>query len=256
MPPKIKPDDIVDALLDSRVVEALAKALSPFIKKSIDEALDERLAALAKSVQEVKQANDRLQAQVGELRKANADLRQHVDSQSTRVDALEAYSRLDNLIIKGLPDRSYAERGTHAAADADSAALADSQMSVEATVITFCKETLNVDVTTQDISTAHRLKAGPRDLVRPVIVRFTNRRTRDAVFRAKKVLKSHSKQIYISEHLTKTSSELFFEARKLAREKKIHSTWTQNGQVHVKASSDPAVKPILIKCRADLPRNG
>jgi len=29
MPPKVKPDDFVDALLDSRVVDALAKALSP-----------------------------------------------------------------------------------------------------------------------------------------------------------------------------------------------------------------------------------
>jgi hypothetical protein len=33
MPPKVKPDDLVEALLDGRVVDALAKALEPHIKK-------------------------------------------------------------------------------------------------------------------------------------------------------------------------------------------------------------------------------
>jgi len=39
MPPKVKPDDFVDALLDSCVVDALAKALSPLINKTIQDAI-------------------------------------------------------------------------------------------------------------------------------------------------------------------------------------------------------------------------
>ena len=134
---KIKTDDIVEALLDARVVEALAKALSPFIKKSIDEGLESRLATLQNSVQDVKQANEKLQSLVNGLAKANTALQQQVAAQAARVNALETYSRIDNLIFKGLPDKSYAEKGVSAAADADASLLADSHASVETTVITF-----------------------------------------------------------------------------------------------------------------------
>jgi len=54
MPPKIKPDDFVDVLLDTRVIEALAKALSPFIRLSIDEAVNKRFADQTSSASELK----------------------------------------------------------------------------------------------------------------------------------------------------------------------------------------------------------
>ena len=168
------------------------------------------------------------------------------------MDALESCTRLDNLIFKGLPEQSFAERGTPAATDTDSAAIADSHLAVEQTVIAFCRDSLHIDVDKRDISTAHRLKAGPKDSIRPVIVRFTNRRIRDAVFRAKKQLKTLPKPVYISEHLTKLSADIFYESRKLVRNKKLHSTWSQNGQIYIKVTSDPASRPKLIKSRAEL----
>ena len=42
----------------------------------------------------------------------------------------------------------------------------------------------------RDISIAHRLKASANDKCRPIIVRFTNRRARESVLRAKKSLKT------------------------------------------------------------------
>jgi len=58
MPPKahktVNPDDLVEALLDSRVIEALAKALSPFIALSIDEALNKKIAGLVTFIGELK----------------------------------------------------------------------------------------------------------------------------------------------------------------------------------------------------------
>ena len=105
-------------------------------------------------------------------------------------------------------------------------------------------------------STAHRMKAGPKDAIRPIIVRFSSRRIRDTVYRAKKQLKQQSRSIYISEHLTKPSADLFFESRKLVRAKKIFSTWSQNGLIYIKVSSDVASKPKLIKCRTDLSTYG
>jgi hypothetical protein len=103
-----------------------------------------------------------------------------------------------------------------------------------------------------DISTAHRLKAGPKDKTRPIIVRFSNRDVRNKVYSAKKLLKGSTSGVFISEHLTKPDSELFFEARKLLREKKIFAAWIQNGLVHVRFSPDPGTRATIIRCRADL----
>jgi hypothetical protein len=56
MPPKPKPttDELVEALLDTKVVEALAKALSPFITLSIDEVLGKRLEGMATTIRDMK----------------------------------------------------------------------------------------------------------------------------------------------------------------------------------------------------------
>jgi hypothetical protein len=189
---------------------------------------------------------------VSELKKENVDMRIQLTTQGGRLESMEAYSRLDNLIIKGLPETSYAEHATHGSASADESLHVESHSAVESTVISFCRDSLHIDISPSDISTAHRIRAGGKDKVRPVIIRFTNRRIRDAVYRAKKLLKTATKPIFISEHLTKMSSELFYESRKLLREKKIHSTWTHNGQVFVKVSANSTAKPLLIKCQADI----
>lgn len=259
MPPKtskINIEDLSEAILDSKIVESLAKALSPLITLSIEECLSTRLSALASQLDDIKRSHSALAVHADELTKENVSLRKQLKDHASRLDDLEAHSRADSLIIKGLPEQSYAESATMSSSslsDAPNSASANptSYLAVESTVISFCKDTLKVDVSTSDISSAHRLRVGPHDKVRPIIVRFANRRKKDEVYRAKKTLKNHS-NIYISEQLTKSASSLFFEARKLLREKKIHSTWTQNGVVYVKFTANMSIKPTIVKCLADL----
>jgi hypothetical protein len=117
------------------------------------------------------------------LKKENATLRQLVTTHTDQINALETYSRLDNLIIKGLPEGSYAERASPATSGAGEI-IVESQSSVEKSVISFCKDELGVSINSSDISTAHRLKAGRGDTVRPIIVRFANRKARDSIYRA------------------------------------------------------------------------
>jgi hypothetical protein len=100
------------------------------------------------------------------------------------------------------------------------------------------------------MSIAHRLKPGPRKTTRPIIVRFANWKMRDMVLRSKNQLNEGSQRVFISEHLTKSASQLFFEARKMLKEKKIAGTWTRNGHVMIKWSTDSA--PKLVKCNSDL----
>ena len=133
----------------------------------------------------------------------------------------------------------------------------ESYASVEASVLKLCNETLSVPVDPREISVAHRLKAGKNDKYRPVIVRFTNRRVRDEVLRAKKKLivprnnmttdSARAEKVFISEHLTRNVSILFFEARKLVKEKKIASAWTHKGLVNIKHTTDAQEKPTVIR---------
>jgi hypothetical protein len=249
---KPSPEDFIEALLDSRVVDALAKALSPFIALSIDEALGKKLDGLTSAVRDLKQDNIRLAKQCETLAAENVNLNKLVSVQSQRIDDLECYSRSENLIIRGLPEGSAAERASNAPSLDDNSTLLDGPQSVEDTVREFCKDALGIDVSQQDISVAHRLKKGPKDAVRPIIVRFARRQIRNRVFGAKKQLKNYGGRVFISEHLTKTASDLFFQARKLLKDKRIYATWTQNGQVHVKHSADQNSRSKVIKCIADL----
>jgi len=171
---------------------------------------------------------------------------------SERLSTLEAYSRSDNLIIRGLPERSSAEIASPSSNQLGGAILQESHQSVEEAVKNLCHDFLGIDLQPGDISIAHRMRAGPKDKCRPVIVRFTSRRTRNLIYASKKNLKvsdRSSERIFISEHLTKEASDLFFEARAQLKAKKIFAAWTQNGQVLVRFTSDPNSRVAVIKSK-------
>jgi hypothetical protein len=250
MPPKPRPlkEEIAEALQDPLVAESLAKVLGPFLSLSIDEAVGKRLDQLANTLREVKAENSRISRKLDETAAENDQLKKTLIEQTMRIDDLECYSRSDNIIIRGLPEGSLAERATAATSLDDG--ISESHESVEKTVIAFVKDSLNVDINSHDISIAHRIKPGPRETVRPIVVRFVSRKMRNLVLRSKKQLRDAGQRVFISEHLTKTASHLFFEARKLVRNKTISSTWTRNGQVMIKPATDSTAK--LIRSIADL----
>jgi hypothetical protein len=249
--PRLKLEDFVKALLDPRIMKALTKALTP-LRESIEASLEKKLESYGVTLRALKADNGRLTDQCNALMLENADIKKQLSACSQRVDELERYSRSDNLIIRGLPESSAAERASAAPPLHDGATLQDSHRSVEASVVSFVKDALKIDIQPTDISTAHRIKAGLKDTTRPVIVRFTNRRVRNLVYGAKKLLKGTSSRIFVSEHLTKADSDLFFEARKLLQEKKIFAAWTQNGLVHVRLSPDPTTRATVVRTCADL----
>lgn len=257
MAPKVKPDDLVEALSDTKVLGALADILSPLIEAAVSTAIEKRLAIaveaiidskmgdLLSSVREMKSKTDKIEQQ-------NITLREQLTVQTRRIDEMEALSRYENLVLRGIPEQSYAERGSVSHSTTDGITTASYQ-AVENTVIAFCKDSLHIEITPHDISFAHRIKTGPKDAIRPVLVRFTSRRVRDQIYRSKKLLKgSSTNNVYISEHLSRANAELFFEARKLLRLKKLHSAWTQMGLVHVKFTTDPGERPTTVKCLANL----
>ena len=171
MPPKLDIDVLVAALRDSRVVEAISQALLPGIQAAIQTAVESTVGELKARLDEQTECSKKLQADNELLR--------------GRIEDLESYNRLDNLMIYGLPE-NFAETV------ADSVTTDDgedrpSTVNSELQFINFCCTKLHVDVSVNDICIAHRLprKPGPR----PMIVRFNNRKTRSRVMPAKKVLR-------------------------------------------------------------------
>ena len=148
--------ELIAALSDKRVLDALggvveAKLSSIFQSVSILEKEDKRMANDMKILQ-----ND--------LKLANA-----------KIESLENYNRLDNLIFIGLPVMNYSEAVSVDNNNSD----AESSLSTERAVLELVNTTMKVSLTAGDISLAHRLRKKPSDPTPArVIVRFTNRKAR------------------------------------------------------------------------------
>ena len=98
---------------------------------------------------------------------------------ATEVRNLKQYSRRYNLVISGLP-ATFAE--TAAATDES---FSDSQGSTVQKVLDLCNSSLGLQLSQDDISSAHRLKSScNHGASLLVLVQFTQRSTRDDVFRS------------------------------------------------------------------------
>jgi len=165
------------------------------------------------------------------------------------MEALESYSRRDNLLITSLPVESYAEA-------ANAGSDGEASQAVEQSVLQLCNEKLGVSISSADIYVSHRIKKRRQtDASRPVtIVRFTSRKARDAVYAARRHLKNNVVPIYINEDLTKLTAELFHEARKLVKQKILNSAWTTAGTVYIRETGEPNCRPRKIISTSELPR--
>jgi len=221
---KINIDDLVCALSDTKVTDALSKAFERKLS-SIE-------STLATLVNDLRVRDERIE----QLEIENATLRAELQHQTERIDDLESYTRRDNLIIHGLPETyATALRPTDGASSAADALNSAPDLGEESMFIKFCHDKLRVPITPQDISICHRLKKNANnDKVRPLIVRFVSRKARSAVLGARKTLRDQRAHVYINEHLSPAANKLFAEARKLAKNKVISGAWSWNGQIYVK----------------------
>lgn len=222
-------DDLIAALRDERVLAALGSLF------------DSRLQLAMQTIAELKGENQRHNEEIEKLKF-------ELQAANTQIAALESYSRVDNLIISGLPVASFND-----AVSATAETPASNNKAVEKAVIELCNSLrLPQPITEADISTAHRLKSrgnGPA----PVIVRFTTRKAKDAVYSARRQLKSNpTERIFINEDLTKTVAELFKQARQCIKEKRLFSAWTHGGHLYVKKTSDAGCRAKKITCLSEL----
>ena len=163
------------------------------------------------------------------------NLKLKISELSIKLDEQEQRSRNGCLLIHGVKE--------------------DKNDDTDAIALNIINEKVGVALTIDDIQRSHRV--GPKVIQkretrsskefkprhRPIIVRFSNWRKRNQVFRAKKALKGQN--ISISENLTKIRYNLL----KLATEKYGKgSTWSDEGRVIAKIDGEV----IVITCEDDM----
>lgn len=128
-------------------------------------------------------------------------------------DALEQYTRRENVRISGLPE----------AAD-------ESTESLIRTVISL-GESVAVNISESDVSAIHRLGKKTQNRSRQVIVRFTNRTVRNRFLAARKKLKDSAsyKDIYVTEDLTQLRFKLLHMVKGC---EDVKTAFTREGKIH------------------------
>lgn len=231
--PTMLVEELITALSDKRVLDALGNVM------------EAKLQSIIQSVTILENENKHMANDIkvlqNDLKLANA-----------KIESLENYNRLDNLIFTGLPVVNYSEAASVNSNNHD----AESSLSTEQAVLELVNNTMKVSLTAGDISVAHRLRKKPSDSTPArVIVRFTNRKARNAVFAARRQLKSYSgvngHKIYVNEDLTHETADLFRQARQLVKQKSIFGCWTSGGVIYVKKSEHDS-KPTKISLLSDL----
>lgn len=270
MPPKekrITAEEIIDVFLDPRVIDAIGKALNPSFCQMVERSIESKLAPIVSSVQSLVDRMHQVEERMGRLSKDNVAFAEENAILKKQLKDLSNYSRRDNLIIQGLDIASFSETAASSGGASllqTGGTLESSNAATEKAVVSLA-QSMGLDITTDDISVAHRLPTksasrtslgassnSPRSPA-PIIVKFVKRRTRDMMYGARKQLKTVSPGVYINEHLTAENASLHKTARALCKQKKIFSTWTAQGEVFAKMSSLADSRPMKITQLSDLP---
>lgn len=138
------------------------------------------------------------------------------------VDKLEQYSRRETVKITGLPESD--------------------DENVDEKVLALCSA-LSCDIKINDISVAHRNGKKVRGKPRPVLVKFTSRRSKGALMKKRKDLKDKQgyRDVFINDDLTPMRSKLLFDCKKLSNVQRV--TTTHDGRIQCQLKSPAGSEP-------------
>lgn len=174
--------------------------------------LGERLASLHHDMMiDIKKKDDK----IGHLQKEVDFLRSRVTRLEERVEDEDAYERRDCLVFSG-----------------EAVPIVETGENCNNKISTLLK-TINVSISNQDISTAHRLGKRPvrqETDKRPIIVKFCRRDIKMDILRA---CKSQRPKFFVNESLTPTRSSILWALRRMKRTHSniISGCNSENGRV-------------------------
>ena len=197
------------------------------------------LSFLNEKFEEMKVKTEKIEKDNKDLQEQNVRLEKKLAELSTQLNDLDQYHRRVNLEVSGIPE----QRGENP----------------EQVVLSIAKH-ISPDLSASDFDVVHRLGSKRTDdnRPRPIIVRFTTRRARNAMYDGRRKLKTFSSRdlgfnsdgkIYINENLISSTKELLKDVNKARRDAGYKFLWTQNGRIYVRKNEKS--QPIIINSRED-----
>ena len=141
-----------------------------------------------------------LMEEIKQLKTEHLEKDKKIAALESRVDEIEQYSRLNNIIISGLvtKPRSYA-RAAALAVEGGEPTEEDTD-SIEQQVITYM-ETKGINIDSEDLEACHPLPKRDKKTCPDIILRFVNRKHKLAVLKQGKKLKGSN--VYMNEQRAK-----------------------------------------------------
>ena len=205
----------------------------PVIIRKLESVFKPIADTITKAIQHQSQAMDSLRRQLEAKDEAIKKLTKQNQNLEARIDDLEQHGRLGSIRVFGVPE--------------------DLPGTTDDKILSICNENLKLDpkLSIEDIEVSHHLGKEPpqpregetrSDPKRPIIVKFSSRRTKGRVMESCKLLKTNPPKdsdgeplkVYIGDDLTKRRAYLAYQARQLKRSKKITDTWVVDTKIYVK----------------------
>lgn len=198
---------------------------------------EETLQALSGEIEQLKQENVDLKRENERLREDVNELYCQNEEFANRMNDMDQYSRIENIVITGIPVRK------------------DENIRE---IIKNIAEKVELKIEDSEISTAHRLPSKKSETPN-IIARLNNRdKKKELIVRAKaKKLKAsvlewtkENTPIYISNHLTRYTAELLREAKKLRDEGYFEYVWEKDAKILIRKDENSLA--VRIKDKSQL----
>lgn len=218
---------------DEKFVKNMQLLLAPGVEAAVNRAMEQRDAKVAALQQEMSETKENLAAAHEELKATRNKLEQLED----RLEAAEAYSRRNCILISGVPELPE-ESTDDLVLDVASAA--------------------GVTLTQNDLDRSHRLgrQTGSVDRPRAIIAKLLSYNSRQKLYSARKDLSAHRvrdhpvltphviQNIFISDFLTTKGQQLSFICRQLKNRGRVWAAYTTNGAVKIKKTESQPARTI------------
>ncbi len=188
--------------------------------------MKQEMQAMKEEINSMKTENKRLRRK---LEKFDFQLQSRAEKDEElkiKIDAIEQKQLGRNVRIVGLPEDQ----------EGDSDLI---------NIQKVARKEMEIDIKQSDITDIYRVgKKTDKKKHRDIIIKFKQKTVRDQFYQSRKkiVHKQDQGQVYINEHLTENRANVFFAARKLVKGKRIHSAWSQQGNIMIR------------KCEGDQPK--
>lgn len=173
-----------------------------------------------------------LQAQVSGYKMKLKKKDDQIKEMEKRLDDVEQYYRMDDLIISGLKTRHRAYSSVAAENNADDTTAETETLEVQ--VIQFFGSK-DIHIQRNQISACFTLPRNNKNRSTPpaIIIRLINRKDKIALLQQGFKLKGTG--VFVNEHLTRKNGNIAYAARQLKKAKKIKATWSRNGKVYIRS---------------------